>query len=199
MVILIRYEGDVCHNMCQCYTFPHSRADRNKCFIWAFNTEFDFQLLCLHLGSNKVGGGRSCYLTWWKLMQIGVEINQLSNQWRWRWMQRCKFKMRLQSAASRNMFQISPSKSNILNSEAEKCRWQYLRNTTCKIWKNTQLAISTGRNTCLTERVSNFTFSQTFWILSWSCVLELKLTFFILTCSPQFVSDCPALTLLRIL
>ena len=27
------------------------------------------------------------------------------------------------------------SKSNILNSEAEKCQWQYLRNTTCKIWK----------------------------------------------------------------
>ena len=94
-------------------------------------------------------GGRSCYLTWWKLMQIGVEINQLSNQWRWRWMQRCKFKMRLQSAASRNMFQISPSKSNILNSEAEKCRWQYLRNTTCKIWKIHSLQYLQGETPAL--------------------------------------------------
>ena len=40
-------------------------------------------------------------------------------------------KTRSQSAASWNMFQISPSKSNILNSEEGKCQWQYPKNTPC--------------------------------------------------------------------
>ena len=184
--------------MCQCYTFPHSRADRNKCFIWAFNTEFDFQLLCLHLGSNKVGGA--------ELLSDLMKIDA-NRSWNQPTLKSVKMEMdakvQIQDEIAicclpEHVSNIT-SKSNILNSEAEKCRWQYLEIQHVRSEKNTQLAISTGRNTCLTERVSNFTFSQTFWILSWSCVLELKLTFFILTYSPQFVSDCPALTLLRIL
>ena len=47
----------LCHNMCQCYTFPHSRLGRNKCFIWAFHSELDCQYISLHLGPKNDQNG----------------------------------------------------------------------------------------------------------------------------------------------
>ena len=117
-------------------------------------------------------GGRSCYLTWWKLMQIGVEINQLSNQWRWRWMQRCKFKMRLQSAASRNMFQISPQSRTfwiLKQRNADDNIWeiQHVRSekyTACNIYREKHLPYRTCFKFHLQSNILNSFLKLRSWV-----------------------------------